>query len=596
MVLVSFTWAAVAMECEKLSTPSILSSLKKLRFLLDRRAKIKILFIVGSAFVVSLLEVVITFFILTFMQVINSPNIGTTYLMKIGIHEQKPSSVVFFVSLIVGLTYLIKNAVVVVETFLQNFSIQSMNCDFKTELLSYLQNTSYERRIQKNSVSTLELIGSDVEQMFTVGISSLALSFSELLSIFTLLLFVFFINFKVALFAFIVLLSFGVPVRLYLFKNFYLWGKSLQLLGLEANKILLSMLHGLKEVILLHKSAFFIQRYSLLIYKKSRILGLQASVSALPRVFLEIIFMIIIISIAWSYSYFDYAPEEFLSLMGACAYVGFRIVPGVNRVIGGLNNFKSAIPSIFRIHQELLLRENDPPLENCPDFFFSSRITLSQVSFSYINNSKFSLEKVDLEIKIGESIGVIGKTGSGKSTLIDVILGLLKPHHGTVFVDGKYPVNSYQWHKKIGYVPQNIHLIDDTVEANIAFGEDEIDRQRLSLAIDAAQLRWFIDNLPEGEKTIVGERGVRLSGGERQRIAIARALYRNPEVLIFDEATSALDNETEEKLMETIRAVSKNRTVIMIAHRLTTLKDCDRIIVMEKGKIKKVTQYDSLPK
>jgi len=188
----------------------------------------------------------------------------------------------------------------------------------------------------------------------------------------------------------------------------------------------------------------------------------------------------------------------------------------------------------------------------------------------------------------------VGETGSGKSTLVDVILGLLKPNSGSILVDDKYPVNAYQWHQKIGYVPQSIYLTDDTIEANIAFGEQKIDKFRLDAAIDASQLRKFIDQLPEGSKTIVGERGVRLSGGERQRIAIARALYRNPEVLIFDEATSALDNETEARLMETIYAVSQNRTVIMIAHRFTTLKECQKIIVMNNGMVEKITDYSSI--
>jgi ATP-binding cassette subfamily C protein len=178
--------------------------------------------------------------------------------------------------------------------------------------------------------------------------------------------------------------------------------------------------------------------------------------------------------------------------------------------------------------------------------------------------------------------------------LIDVILGLLRPKSGEILIDGKFPVSCYQWHEKIGYVPQSLYLTDDTIAANIAFGEQNIDKKRLESAIDSAQLRKFVDNLPEGVQTVVGERGIRLSGGERQRIAIARALYRNPEVLIFDEATSALDNETEEKLMKTINAVSKNRTVIMIAHRTTTLKDCDRIVKMEGGIVKDVTGYEML--
>ena len=157
-------------------------------------------------------------------------------------------------------------------------------------------------------------------------------------------------------------------------------------------------------------------------------------------------------------------------------------------------------------------------------------------------------------------------------------------------------MNSYEWHQKIGYVPQSIYLTDDTIAANIAFGEDSIDNVRLQAAIDSSQLRSLIDQLPLGVETAVGERGVRLSGGERQRIAIARALYRNPEVLIFDEATSALDNDTEMRLMETINLVSQNRTVIMIAHRLTTLKDCHRILVMSHGVMCETTYQEHLKK
>ncbi|MGI9214554.1 MAG: ATP-binding cassette domain-containing protein, partial [Gammaproteobacteria bacterium] len=201
---------------------------------------------------------------------------------------------------------------------------------------------------------------------------------------------------------------------------------------------------------------------------------------------------------------------------------------------------------------------------------------------------------ISFKINKGESIGIVGETGSGKSTLVDLMLGLLKPYIGSILVDGKYPVNAYQWHQKLGYVPQKIYLTDDTIEQNIAFGEKEIDSGKLNAAIDAAQLRKLIDTLPKGSKTMVGERGIRLSGGESQRVVIARALYHKPEVLIFDESTSALDNETENRLMETIYSVSKARTVIMIAHRLTTLKNCDRIVVMEQGKIKKVTNYNML--
>jgi len=283
-----------------------------------------------------------------------------------------------------------------------------------------------------------------------------------------------------------------------------------------------------------------------------------------------------------------------IGILSGYLYVGFRLMPGLNRIINQLNLFKSAIPSIERVHQEYTTVAAKENYINIPDFVFKKSICLQNISFSYLNIEKNVIKNVSLEINKGECIGIVGETGSGKSTLVDVILGLLKPHEGSVLIDEKYQVNSYQWHKKIGYVPQSVYLIDDTIEANIAFGDKEVDELKLNIAIDAAQLRKFIDALPNGYKTIVGERGIRLSGGERQRISIARALYRNPEVLVFDEATSALDNETESRLMETINAVRQNHTVIMIAHRLTTLRDCDRIIVMENGFIKQITNYKLL--
>jgi ATP-binding cassette subfamily C protein len=263
-------------------------------------------------------------------------------------------------------------------------------------------------------------------------------------------------------------------------------------------------------------------------------------------------------------------------------------MPGLNRIITQLNLFKSIIPSIERVYAEYTEISAKEHYVNVPEFQFEDAIYIKDVNFRYLNTAKNALTYVSLNIKKGECLGVVGETGSGKSTFIDIILGLLKPYEGSVLVDAKFPVNSFQWHQKVGYVPQSVYLIDDTIEANIAFGEQNVDESKLNAAISSAQLTLFIKQLSAGAKTIVGERGIRLSGGERQRIAIARALYRNPEVLIFDEATSALDNETETKLVETIYTLSQDRTIIMVAHRLTTLKNCDRIVEIKDGNVEEV--------
>lgn len=226
-----------------------------------------------------------------------------------------------------------------------------------------------------------------------------------------------------------------------------------------------------------------------------------------------------------------------------------------------------------------------------------NRMKLNDVSYSYGESKKPAIKHIDISVSRGDSIGLIGSTGSGKSTLVNVILGLLVPQYGEVKVNGvALRDDKSEWWKMIGYVPQSIYLIDNTIRANIAFGiaDDEIDKHRLANAVRSAQLERFIDELPEGLDTIVGERGVKLSGGQKQRIGIARALYPDPQVLVMDEATSALDTQTEKELMQTIESLMGEKTMVMIAHRLTTLEKCDRLYVLEKGELVSVGTYDDM--
>ena len=272
--------------------------------------------------------------------------------------------------------------------------------------------------------------------------------------------------------------------------------------------------------------------------------------------------------------------------------MGFRLMPSLNRMISQLGILKGSIPSLCKIFDEMQINRKQTTIAKCPEFCFEKTINVECVSFHYEQSNKNILKNVSFQINRGESVGFVGKTGSGKSTLLDLILGLLKPTSGSISIDGKYPVNTKEWHHRIGYVPQAVYLTDESIAANIAFGEEEIDVARLQKCIETAQLSELIEKLPQKAETVVGERGIRLSGGERQRIAIARALYRKPDVIIFDEATSALDNKTEKVLMETINTLTKNYTVIMVAHRVSTLKDCHRIFAVESGKVTQVEYND----
>jgi ATP-binding cassette subfamily C protein len=290
---------------------------------------------------------------------------------------------------------------------------------------------------------------------------------------------------------------------------------------------------------------------------------------------------------------------ESVSVLALFAYAGFRAVPSANRIMLNVGYLREGRPYVRALAQDLDVLRHTPPRPHGPEpvVEFHESLACERVGFTYEDAARPALENVNLRIRRGESIGIVGPTGSGKSTLVDVLLGLLRPTSGLVLLDGEdLRGRERAWQRLIGYVPQEPYLLDDSLRRNIAFGMPDplIDEQRLARACTLAQLDDFIRQLPEGVETTVGEAGVRLSGGQRQRVAIARALYHDPAVLVFDEATAALDNQTEREVTRAIAALQGQRTVIVIAHRLTTVEKCDRLIFLQDGRIAAVGRYEDL--
>ncbi len=580
-----------------MSNSSVLSAISKIKSLLTYAEKLKWIAIVGFAFFTSILEMITAVVIVAFAQVLNQPESGQKYMIMAGLGKDLSSGrIVFFMAIACGLIYLIKNIVAASEVFYQNFTIQKMNYHFKNKLLYRYAAADYGFYLTRNSSLGSQVVGGDAEQMFTGAMIPLASILSEGVIFVFLLAMIVYMNPSLALIVFSTAIVLGLLITKILLPQFYRFGQRLQEAALYSGQTLLQFFHGFKEIVLLGKREAFINAYQFHSRKKARVQAIQKAVDSLPRMIIEVLFVGLFVATIAVMCLEHESPVQMIGILGGYLYAGFRLMPGLNRIITQLNAFKAAIPYIERVHAEYNTVGAKENYVDVPGFTFENSIAFKNVNFNYQNTKKKALNNINFEIKKGECIGVVGETGSGKSTLIDLLLGLLLPTSGEILVDNMHPVNSYQWHKKIGYVPQSVYLTDDSIEANIAFGEEasNIDQDRLNKVIDNAQLSKFITQLPNGAKTLVGERGVRLSGGERQRIAIARALYRNPEVLIFDEATSALDNETEARLMETIQVVSKDRTVIMIAHRLSTLKDCDRIVNMDGGVVGKITIYDDL--
>jgi ATP-binding cassette subfamily C protein len=288
-----------------------------------------------------------------------------------------------------------------------------------------------------------------------------------------------------------------------------------------------------------------------------------------------------------------------IAVLGLFAYAALRMLPIVNRITANINKIRFSSGALDNVRDDLdLVRASaEGPAVGAPRGRLESAIELRDVDFTYEAAGTPALRNVDLVIKRGEKLGIAGQTGSGKTTLLDLILGLLSPTSGEVLVDGD-PVEARLpgWLSTIGMVPQSVFLIDDTIRRNVAFGIQDraIDDGRVSEALKLAQLSAFVDALPDGAESVVGERGTRLSGGQRQRIAIARALYSDPSVLILDEGTSALDNTTEAELMEALEDASRDRTVIIVAHRLSTVRQTDRIVFLDDGKIVDIGRFDEL--
>jgi ATP-binding cassette, subfamily B, bacterial PglK len=359
-------------------------------------------------------------------------------------------------------------------------------------------------------------------------------------------------------------------------------------------------LFGIRDVKVLGRERAFARSYGHSRVQMARAAYLREAAGQLPSILFELSLMAFIIGFFTFTIIRDGGAQDTLSVLGLFAYAGLRLQPSMQIIIQGLNSLKFAAAPLEDLHRDLQLMSefggSARPAEALP---FRSELRLEAVTFRYERADRDALRDIDLTIRPGEQIGICGPTGSGKTTLTDVVTGLLAPTAGRVTVDGHDLADAgtaRRWHANLGIVAQMVFLTDDTLRRNIALGvaDEQIDDAALHEAVRLAQLEAFVAELPQGLDTTVGERGVRVSGGQRQRIAIARALYRRPEVLVFDEGTSALDNATEAQLMASIEALRGKHTIILVAHRLSTVRYSDRIVFLEHGRMTGTGTYDEL--
>lgn len=506
-------------------------------------------------------------------------------------------------------------AIFYLKSFL-NFNVQKSIFEFgfnqqgelSYRLMKLYMAAPYTFHLGRNSAVLIQNTMNETERFANSLMMPLLTSISNAIVIFTLVLLLVNTNaLAIVIIAGILGISFFIFHR---FKDrFAHWGKEGSEARTEMIRIINHSLGGLKETRVIGCESYFTNQ----LHEQTKRFGTSASLAVsfanLPRYMIEAFLITFLISFTLIFIAINQGNSENLSsVLGIFALASIRLLPAAGNLISSINGIKYNSHSLDKIYfdfkelemvkaPQISLSQKHKLVSSSQAIGLTDKIVLDNVVYCYPNTSRNSLEGISLEINKGQSIGLIGKSGAGKTTLVDVILGLLIPQSGDIRVDGISIYGNLRcWQNMIGYVPQSIFLIDDTLEKNIAFGVADhlIDQNKLNKAIQVAQLSEIVEQLPNGIKTEVGERGVLLSGGQRQRVGIARALYHEREILVFDEATAALDNETESLVTEAIKSLSGIKTTIIIAHRLSTIEHCDRIYSLDKGQVVKSGSYQEV--
>ena len=448
-------------------------------------------------------------------------------------------------------------------------------------------------------VSTPELIATinrDCEIYSNSFMVSMAMLISDTIFLFFIFLFFFLINFKIAIF--IIMFS---ALILFIFKA--ITNKKVKQLSIARQQIegmgikhLQDTFLGVREIKLSFKEKSFIQVFKNFFYKKIRISSLLVVLNQLPRIWIELMTILITILVIYNLGNSNHLNNklEFISIMAVYFVAFIRVTPSLNRIMIHLNSIKYSIPNMEKVLEYLDLgtKQYDREFKNIHNRFEFSSIFLKNIMYNYPGSKNKILKNANLNIKKGDIVGIVGKSGVGKSTLVDIICGFLLPVKGQIIVNKKkLSSRNKNWQKKIGYVSQNSYLFNDTIINNISLdfyerNYTDLEIDKIKKVIDITQLNTLIEKLANKLETKIGESGNNLSGGQRQRIAIARALYREPQLIIFDEATVALDDKTEHKLINAIKKkYSKKKTMIIISHRKSSLKLCDKIYEIKDKKI-----------
>ena len=563
----------------------MISTLKKINFLITKRQRKGLVILTLLLFIGMILEVFGLGILIPALSILLDPDmIETNSLVKFArsfFLEYSNQNFLFIVLGTIVTVYFLKSLFLVFLTHKQNRFLSNITAYISNKLFYSYMSQPYSFHLKRNASELIKNIQIEIYYLHTFLLSLITVFIEGgfVISVLATLIYIEPIG------AMSIGIFYGFLSIIFLQftkRKLNTWGNLRESLDAQVSKTALEGLGGIKDLLILGKTAFFIEEYSNKNFFKARLNANQGTVSQIPRFYLELISIIGLVSFIILLLLQGKDSASLVTILGVFVAATFRMIPSLNRIIAATQSMKYYRPSVDIIYKEIkdnIVFEDN----NSNDYNFKNDIEFRIVDFSFTRDLNV-LKGINLKIKKGQTIGIIGESGSGKSTLVDLLIGLHKPTSGEILIDG---INNFQmgqsWRNNIGYVSQTIYLTDDTIKNNIALGvpENKINDSRIIQLLKQVQLEKFINNLELGINTKVGERGVQLSGGQRQRIGIARALYHDPQLLILDEATSALDSETEEEVMKSINQLKDNKTIIMIAHRISTLVDCDEIYKIE---------------
>lgn len=513
----------------------------------------------------------------------------------LAIEDQRTYIEVLLLILIV--VFIFKNLFLLREYYLQYSFTAKSQMSMQRMLMRAYMVKPYEFFLNASTGETMRIIQSDAGQAFNL-LSTVLVFCTEIVTALFVGGTVLIISPQIAMSLFVILGVEMAAISVIVKPLMKRMGDEVRNESSLTTKWLLQAINGIKSIKVSRTEKFFEEKYDYHINKITEAGCKNNIITNVPRLMIEAVTISGVLAIVYIMVCSGVELTEVVPQLSAIAFAAMRLLPSANRMSaainnvpyfeGGLDNIIDTLESESRSNgcEQICTEDTDQTYTVTPDITFSKKLQFSHIDFAYSGSDKKIFDDSSFEILPGQSVGIVGTSGAGKTTAVDIILGLLKPSAGKILADGiDIEENMDSWLSHLAYIPQSIFLTDDSIRANVGFGKHrkEIDDEKVMDALREAQLEEFVNSLPEGIDTKVGEQGVRLSGGQRQRIGIARALYNNPNILVFDEATAALDNETEAAIMEAISGLKGQKTLIIIAHRLTTIENCDVVFRVENG-------------